>query len=313
MTVTAGEPRDGPEAADAGQNELKPSHEHLILYVFGSASGTLGLWMWVRQAVTGEYTTGLIPLALGAASIAVGILLHIRRVRLEAAAGHERTTDDASPNASAWLFGVLLWFGPLLYSWGQFELHRDPIVMFSVVPVFGACWTLWLAARRWVPAGLARRVLAPALVAAAGPAAGMLVHTVPLLHFTKHLSAVEVWNVLDEDSDGPSRVDGDLPPAPSTAFVPSGLIAQMEALATAEQVEVFQRPDGTMFVIDPDGSEHEIERADPDTVLNEIKKEARAKQEAARAEQEAARAAAKQHRDRIIFERRTSGRLFDLN
>lgn len=123
----------------------------------GSATGTLGLWMWVRQAVTGEYTTGLIPLALGAASIAVGILLHTRRVRLETAAGYEHATDDASASASAWLTGVLLWFGPLIYSWGQFELRRDPIIMFSVVPVFGACWTLWLAAQCWVPAGLARR------------------------------------------------------------------------------------------------------------------------------------------------------------
>lgn len=289
------------------ESPLTPSHEHWILYVFGTTSGALGLWVWVRGALQGNPGTfGYKAVAVGVVAIVIGALLHYRRIRLEPQSTEPEPPEHGPRGRRSLSLGIKMWVAPLLLSWVQVEMFRDPVAMFPFVMVVGAGLVTWGLVQRGFDSSSARRVLGPVMVAIVGIPLGMLSYVLPLNHFTHHLSSVQVWvyvSELHDDRGNAVLVGPDLPMAPSVELVGSGTQSMLEAVASAEKIEATVMPDGSLVYIDDDGVAQPIELTDGAALFERMQAEADAHDQAERTARQHAYA-------QKLHELRSGGRLF---
>ncbi|RAL20132.1 hypothetical protein DL240_18660 [Lujinxingia litoralis] len=164
---------------------------YLLIYVFGSVIVSTGSWRVFTAVLEGDpIMAGLRILGFGTLMIVMAAVLHAV-VLLRHEDGGLR--EGRNPVGPRWLvLGLMGWWGPTLAAWIQFECFLDPIRMFPLVTLGGACAVALWGVFRGLPGRTYQGPVGMVAMSLVGIPMGLMTLSVPVKHFTYHLSAVDI-------------------------------------------------------------------------------------------------------------------------
>ncbi|WP_366816853.1 hypothetical protein [Myxococcus xanthus] len=254
---------------------------YLLVYILGSALVTMGLSRGIQAVFEGSPVGAAVPTLLyGVGAIGLAGLLHALAIRRQLKEGKPSVMPQMKRHH---IWGcAAMWAGPLLAGWVQFELFRDPIVMFSqstlvggILMTFGVCSQLMV---RWRMPWVGTMVT----VALVGLPLGWLSSDLLIAHFNHHLTTVVV--PLRKEVGGEPRRSvyerdfPDMPLLPRESF--DSQLELLAALSEAKAVNFDEEvaagrmrklDDGSYVRVASDGEESVVEVADMKKLMEDAR------------------------------------------
>lgn len=285
---------------------------YLLAFISGAFLITIGTHRLIDDMLTrADLMEALIALSGGIfVIILAGVLLSVVASRRD----DEGMLSHLEPMGwRGFVTASVLWLGPLIWAWIQFERFVTPVELFPKLSIIGACAFAFGVTQHAFKKSRFRTAMSTTAIALFGIPAGVLSVALPTAHFNHHLTPVKTSTygagqdmsfhpLLLED---PRRDD-------VTSILDEETAGLLSALANAEPVEIdvqaeieagrARLEDGSLVLLDEEGEP--IPRANLDDLFDSANSKDDEASDRARTEEI-------RRFDAMVRERSQGGRIFD--